>query len=178
MEEVEVVLKSRYETEADFTAALAANENPLLQTDQEFFQSLQDVYFKTMCNKWRRSLSLKTLCGIRILQYTPHSRPTVLPLNHFILQEILFACQNPSKITTDHDWINWVFNLRKPDHRHALEFVEDWSATRIAVAGGIPWILSTVVGISWSCWTHGRDIQTAFTVAGFVLTLGTSMSSC
>jgi hypothetical protein len=84
---------------------------------------------------------------------------------------VLFAYLNPSSIDTDHAWIDWVFRLRQPDRRHALEFVEGWNGTRIAVAGVTPMVLSTLVGIIWS--VMDGDVQTAFTVAGFILTAGT-----
>ena len=95
----------------------------------------------------------------------------MVPLNSFILQEVFFAYNNPSKISTDHVWIDWVFRLRQPDKRHALEFVEGWSGTRIAIAGTLPLVFSTLVGVLWSVKTG--EVQTAFTVAGFILTAGT-----
>lgn len=75
---------------------------------------------------------------------------------------------------TDHDWIDWVFRLRQRDRRHALEFVEGWNGTRIAIAGLTPLLISCILGVVWS-WQTG-DVQTAFTVAGFVLTAGTCES--
>lgn len=94
-----------------------------------------------------------------------------MPLDDFVLQEILFAYGNPNKIETSTEWIDWVFRLRQSDRRHALEFVEGWNGTRIAVAGLTPLFFSCLLGIVWS-WKTG-DVQTAFTVAGFVLTAGT-----
>lgn len=105
------------------------------------------------------------------VQYTPNSRPTVVQLDNFVLQEMLYAYKNPSKIDTYHEWIDWVFRLRQPDKRHALEFVEGWNGTRIAIAGMTPLVFSTVVGLAWSI--RSGDWQTAFTVAGFILTAGT-----
>jgi hypothetical protein len=84
---------------------------------------------------------------------------------------VLFAYLNPSSVDTDHAWIDWIFRLRQPDRRHALEFVEGWNGTRIAVAGITPMVFSTLVGIIWS--VRSGDVQTAFTVAGFILTAGT-----
>jgi hypothetical protein len=84
---------------------------------------------------------------------------------------VLFAYLNPSSVDTDHAWIDWIFRLRQPDRRHALEFVEGWNGTRIAVAGITPMVFSTLVGIIWSA--RSGDVQTAFTVAGFILTAGT-----
>ena len=93
-----------------------------------------------------------------------------MSLDDFVLQEVFYAYQNPSKITTEHEWIDWVFRLRQPDRRHAVEFVEGWNGTRIAVAGSIPLLLSTVVGIVWS--VKGGGVQNAFSVAGFILIAG------
>lgn len=64
-----------------------------------------------------------------------------------------------------------MYHLRQPDQRHALEFVEGWNGPRIAILGTIPLVFSTLVGLIWSIRTG--DWQTAFTVAGFILTSGT-----
>ena len=87
------------------------------------------------------------------------------------MQEVLYAYNHPSDFGSETDWIEWVFRLRQPDKRHALEFVEGWNGTRIAVVGSIPCILSTLVGVVWG--VRGGDAQTAFTVAGFILTTAT-----
>lgn len=100
-------------------------------------------------------------------------RPLVVPLDDLTLQEVFQAYRNPSRATSGasrEDWVGWVFRLRQPDKRHALEFVEGWDSTRICIAGTIPWLASCVVGIVWSA-VNG-DTQTAFTVAGFILTSG------
>jgi hypothetical protein len=52
-----------------------------------------------------------------------------------------------------------------------LEFVEGWNALRICVTAAVPLAVSTMLGIGWSVRTG--DVQTAFTIAGFVLTAGT-----
>ena len=99
-----------------------------------------------------------------------------MPLDDVALQEIFYAYSNPSKIEDNQfktPWIEWVYKLRKPDHRHALEFVENWDGTRIAIAGILPWLFSMIIGVVWSA--KGGDVQTAFTVAGFILTSGTRM---
>jgi hypothetical protein len=48
--------------------------------------------------------------------------------------------------------------------------------TRIAVLGSLPCIASTLVGVVWSA--RGGDVQTAFTVAGFILTVATGEFRC
>lgn len=79
----------------------------------------------------------------------------------------MYAYSRPEKVTSDHEWIDWVFRLRTPSERHAVEFVERWNSKRIAIAGALPWLGSWLVGIIWA--TMGGDPQTTFTVAGFML---------
>jgi hypothetical protein len=83
-------------------------------------------------------------------QYTPSTRPEIVPLDDFTLQEVFHAYNNPTTVTTTTSWISWVFRLRQRDRRHALEFVEGWSGTRIALIGSVPWVAVTVVGIVWT----------------------------
>lgn len=88
------------------------------------------------------------------------------------LQEVLHEYRKPpSALKHQTDWIEWVFRLRQKDCRHALEFVEDWNSSRIAMMGSIPIVAATVIGIVWAL--HWGNVQSAFTVAGFVLTVGT-----
>lgn len=99
----------------------------------------------------------------------------MVPLDDFVLQEMMYAYRNPSKLKSKDEWVKWVFRLRRKDKRHAIEFVEGWNTTRIAVAGTVPWLSSCLVGVIWA--VIGGDIQTAFTVASFILTSSSSKSS-
>jgi len=113
-------------------------------------------------------LAKKRLLTLEI-QYTPTTRPTVVPFDDFVLQEMMYAYRNPDRLFHDSDdWIKWVFRLRRKHKRHALEFVEGWNTTRIAISGTAPWLTSCLVGIIWTA--IGGDAQTAFTVASFILT--------
>lgn len=105
------------------------------------------------------------------MQYTSDTRPTPVPFDEMTIQEVLYAYNHPSEFGPETDWIEWVFRLRQPEKRHALEFVEGWKGTRIAILGIIPCVASTLVGVIWS--SQGGDVQTAFTVAGFILTVAT-----
>lgn len=91
-----------------------------------------------------------------------------------MLQEVYHAYNHASGVMSQTEWIEWVFQFRQPDKRHALEFVEGWNSKRVAVAASIPWVSSCLVGIIWTA--RGGDAQTAFTVATFILTLGTGKS--
>lgn len=95
-------------------------------------------------------------------------------MDDFVLQEMMYAYRNPDKVRTDDAWIKWVFKLRSNDKRHAIEFAEGWNTTRISIAGTLPWLSSCMVGVIWTA--TGGDAQTAFTVAGFILTSASSKS--
>jgi hypothetical protein len=87
----------------------------------------------------------------------------------------MYAYRNPDRLfDASDDWVKWVFRLRRKDKRHALEFVEGWNTTRIAISGTVPWLASCLVGIIWTA--RGGDPQTAFTVASFILTSSSSES--
>ncbi|KAH6692520.1 hypothetical protein F5X68DRAFT_201060, partial [Plectosphaerella plurivora] len=122
-----------------------------------------------MCDFFRRWFSLKSL---RAFKYTPTTRPVVVPLDDFVLQEMMYAYHNSGRLSSDIDWVKWVFRLRRQDKRHAIEFVEGWNSTRIGIAGSIPWLSSCIVGIAWTA--AGGDVQSAFTVASFILTSSSS----
>ncbi|KAF2183736.1 hypothetical protein K469DRAFT_751445 [Zopfia rhizophila CBS 207.26] len=143
----------------------------LIPSDERLFKELRKTYLKDMCGFWRRNFSLKTLRRLRLLSYTSTTRPVPVPLDEFTMQEVLWAYNHPSSFGTETDWIEWVFRLRQPDKRHALEFVEGWNPTRIAALGALPCVASTLVGVVWSA-LEG-DVQTAFTVAGFMLSIAT-----
>ena len=158
-------------------STLDLSEKPLKEIasmifdDRQFFHALHREYEQHIRGFWRRYLSLKTLRRIRVLSYTPTTRPEVVPMDDFTLQEVFYAYQHPKSIETESEWIDWVFSLRQADRRHALEFVEDWSGFRIGIVGSVPWVVATVVGVTWTA--KGGDAQTAFTVAAFILTVGT-----
>ncbi|GAA88462.1 hypothetical protein AKAW_06576 [Aspergillus luchuensis IFO 4308] len=77
---------------------------------------------------------------------------------------------HPEKLHSTDKWILWVYNLRQPDRRYALEFMESWSALKISIAVSILLVSSTALGVAWA--VVKDDVQTAFTVASFVLAAG------
>jgi hypothetical protein len=97
-----------------------------------------------------------------------------VPFDDFVLQEMLYAYLHPQTLPENDEWVQWVFRLRRKDKRHAVEFVEGWNTTRIAVAGTIPWLSSCIVGIAWTA--AGGDVQSTFTVASFILTSSSGSS--
>jgi hypothetical protein len=51
---------------------------------------------------------------------------------------MFYAYEHPERITSQTNWIEWLFRLRRRDKRHALEFVEGWNSTHIVFAGMLP----------------------------------------
>ncbi|CAM1502098.1 Fc.00g040820.m01.CDS01 [Cosmosporella sp. VM-42] len=167
LQQIQCILRSRFSDEGSFQAAIDANER-LVNTDFEFFSEMQAIFRYQMSSFFRRHFSLKSHKAFRILAYTPTKRPTIVPLDDMVLQEMMYAYRNPHKLESNDEWIQWVFRLRRKDKRHAIEFVEGWNTTRIAIAGSVPWLISWLVGIIWAA-SRG-DSQTAFTIASFILT--------
>lgn len=93
---------------------------------------------------------------------------TFLP--EYIKQDILFAYRYLQKLHSNDEWIQWVYNLRQPDRRYALEFVESWSSLKILLAISALLASSTTLGVAWA--VVKDDAQTAFTIASFVLGAG------
>ncbi|KAH7141045.1 hypothetical protein EDB81DRAFT_69686 [Dactylonectria macrodidyma] len=167
LQQVQCILRSKFPNDDNFQSTIAANPH-LVHTDAQFFDEIQRLFATKMSGFFRRYFSLKSLQAFRVLAYTPTTRPVVVPFDDFVLQEMMYAYRNPSKLESKDDWVKWVFRLRRKDKRHAIEFVEGWNTTRIAIAGTIPWLSSCLVGVLWAA--VGGDIQTAFTVASFILT--------
>ncbi|KAK4248966.1 hypothetical protein C7999DRAFT_13095 [Corynascus novoguineensis] len=167
LQQIQCVLRSLFPSDQSFETVIAANPH-LVHTDDQFFHEMRRMYSTKMCGFFRRYFSLKSLRAFRVLAYTPTTRPTIVPFDDFVLQEMMYAYRNPDRLSSEDDWIQWVFRLRRKDRRHALEFVEGWNTTRIAISGTIPWLTSCLVGVIWTA--VGGDPQTAFTVASFILT--------
>ncbi|ROV86819.1 hypothetical protein VSDG_10149 [Cytospora chrysosperma] len=160
LQQVHCVLRSRFPDDESFDKAVMANGR-LVHNDVQFFNEMRRLYISKMCGPMRRYFSLKSLRAFRILAYTPTTRPTVVPFDDFVLQEMLYAYLHPQTLPKNDDWVRWVFRLRGKGNRHAVEFVEGWNTARIAVAGTIPWLSSCIVGIAWTA--AGGDVQSAFT---------------
>ncbi|KAF2265241.1 hypothetical protein CC78DRAFT_579651 [Lojkania enalia] len=168
--QIRATSRKHFRTDEEFNDAIA-NTPSLITTDRKLFETLREKYQKDMSGFWRHYFSLKTLRRLRLLSYTENTRPKPVPLDEITMQEVLYAYKHAAEFGNETDWIEWIFRLRRPDERHALEFVEGWNGPRIAVVGTIPCIASMLVGVIWTA--RGGDAQTAFTVATFILTVTT-----
>jgi hypothetical protein len=144
-----VISRSRWNASMDPLEDWKDNPNTILN-NQKFFHALHREYQKHICGFWRRYLSLKALRQIRLSSYTPTTRPEVVSMDDLTLQEIFYEYQHLFGISTDTDWIHWVFRLRQADHRHALEFVEG-GTYRINTVGASDGCRYRMIGERWRC---------------------------
>ncbi|KAK4103374.1 hypothetical protein N658DRAFT_505733 [Parathielavia hyrcaniae] len=121
--QVQCVRRSMFSSDASFATVVETHPR-LVHADDQFFREICRLYTTEMCGFFRRYFSLKTLRAFRVLTFTPTTRPTVVPFDDFVLQEMMYAYRHPDRLSSTHDWVDWVFWLRQKDRRHALEFVE------------------------------------------------------
>ncbi|OQE17832.1 hypothetical protein PENSTE_c019G09469 [Penicillium steckii] len=169
--QIHVINKDRCATPDQFDS-LITNVKGLIKTDSQFFKTVKRTYDKKLRGIWRRLFSLKELREIRLVSFTPlDHRPVPVYIPQYTKHDILFAYRHPEKLHSTDEWIQWIYKLRQPNQRYALEFIETWSTLRIMIAVSTLLLLSTSVGVIWSILKD--DIQTAFTIASFVLAAGT-----
>ena len=73
-------------------------------------------------------------------------------------------------IRPDHHWVDWFVAFNDGDERtNGLEFIESIYAEKLLGVAVVATIAIVVVCIVWSL--KGGQLQTVFTVMGFVLTL-------
>ena len=81
----------------------------------------------------------------------------------------MHAYHHPDHLRTTHDWIDWFVDFNSdPSKTYGLEFVEGLWADKIAVVAVVATIAIIVVSVVWC--VRGGNLQTVFTVMGFVLT--------
>lgn len=105
-----------------------------------------------------------------VLQFTRNDvpkrqDPKDLPGEH----EFVHAYHHPTRLRTTHAWVDWFLDFQQDrDKTYGLEFVEGLWAEKLAVVAILVTLAIIVVSAVW-CY-YGGDLQTVFTVMGFVLT--------
>ena len=81
----------------------------------------------------------------------------------------MHAYHHPEQIRTEHEWIDFFvrFANQNPDVPIGLEFIEGLWAGKLAFIAVLITIAIIVVSIVWC--VKGGELQTVFTVMGFVL---------
>ncbi|KAK4442569.1 hypothetical protein QBC34DRAFT_23988 [Podospora aff. communis PSN243] len=81
-------MKSRFPDEQTYQSLIKDHPEYIL-TDEQLFEEMRGVYEAKMCGFFRRHLSLKSLRSLRLLSYTPTTRPVQVVLDDLVLQEMM-----------------------------------------------------------------------------------------
>lgn len=81
----------------------------------------------------------------------------------------MHAVHHPDRIRTSHEWVDWFTEFKASDRGKpvGLEFQEGLWAEKLAIIAILITIAIIVVSIVWA--VRGGQLQTVFTVMGFVL---------
>ena len=91
-------------------------------------------------------------------------------------KQFMHAYHHPESIRPDHRWVDWFVDFDTNDRRpNGLEFIEGLWADKLAAIAVIFSVAIVVVSIVWTL--KGGNLQTVFTVMGFVLTFVAGESS-
>lgn len=103
-------------------------------------------------------------------QYTPNGVPIPKdakdnPNSH----SFMHAIHHPDRIRPDHEWVDWFTQFKDNDRGKTvgLEFQEGLWAEKLALIAILITVAIIVVSIVWAL--RGGQLQTVFTVMGFVL---------
>ena len=82
----------------------------------------------------------------------------------------MHAYHHPDRIRPAHDWVDWFTDFKASDRGKpvGLEFQEGLWAEKLAIIAILITIAIIIVSIVWVL--KGGNLQTVFTVMGFVLT--------
>lgn len=82
----------------------------------------------------------------------------------------MHAVHHPDRIRPDHEWVDWFTDFKYDDRGKTvgLEFQEGLWAEKLALIAILITVAIIVVSIAWAL--RGGQLQTVFTVMGFVLT--------
>ncbi len=82
----------------------------------------------------------------------------------------MHAVHHPDRIRPDYEWVDWFSRFKADDRGKTvgLEFQEGLWAEKLALIAVLITVAIIVVSVIWV--VQGGDLQTVFTVMGFVLT--------
>ncbi|KAL9110457.1 MAG: hypothetical protein Q9227_005001 [Pyrenula ochraceoflavens] len=139
--------------------------------DCELWRDIRDTFRFDVQPPWERIISLKHVRNIVPVSYSPNGIPLKLDEEGTPdPKEFSFAYHNPEDLHPEHLWVDWFAGFDADDSRRVgLQFVEGLYADKLAFIGLLATIAIIVVSIVWC--VKGGELQTVFTVMGFVLTL-------
>jgi len=145
--------------------------DPRKTNDRELWEDIREIFRRDVQRGWRRVLGFKKVMSIVPIAFTPNGVPVkAAPEDHPESQSYMHAYHNPSTIRPAHEWVDFFVSFDSGDQRqNGLEFIEGLWADKLAATGVAGTISLIVTSIVWC--VLGGDLQTVFTVMGFVLTL-------
>ena len=89
----------------------------------------------------------------------------------------MHALHHPDRLRPAHEWVDWFVEFKAQDRGKTvgLEFQEALWAEKLAIIAILITIAIVIVSIVWAL--KGGQLQTVFTVMGFVLTGAAGKSS-
>jgi hypothetical protein len=113
--------------------------------------------------------SSNIILNLRI-QFTPNGVPVRTDPKDFPdVKQFMHAYHHPDQIRPDHRWVDWFVDFDANDKRpNGLEFIEGLWADKLAAVAVIFSVAIVVISVVWV--VKGGNLQTVFSVMGFVLT--------
>ena len=146
--------------------------------DRELWEDIRSIYRTELENPWRRFLYFKKIKLIAPITYTANGVPIKQDEKDFPdKHSYMHAYHHPDHIRTVHEWVDFFsdFRMQAPAEKTiGLEFMEGLYAEKLALVAILMSIAIVVVSIVWC--VKGGDLQTVFTVMGFVLTFAAGES--
>ena len=151
------------------TAPIRFNPNRI--NDRQLWTQIRYVFRTDLQKPWRRVLGFKKVKSIVPIGFTPNGVPTKTnPKDFPDAKTFRHAYHHPERIRPDHRWVDWFVEFDASETRqNGLEFVEGLWAEKLAAIAVVFSIAIVVVSVVWCA--LGGNLQTVFTVMGFVLTL-------
>jgi hypothetical protein len=145
--------------------------NPHRINDRQLWTQIRTIFRTELQKPWRRILGFRKVKSIVPIGFTPNGVPTkTKPKDFPDAKTFRHAYHHPERIRPDHRWVDWFVELDASEERqNGLEFVEGLWTEKLAIIAVMFSIAIVVVSIVWCL--LGGNLQTVFTVMGFVLTL-------
>lgn len=145
--------------------------NPARINDRQLWTEIRTIHRSDLQKPWRRILGFKKVKSIVPIGFTPNGVPTkTKPKDFPDAKTFKHAYHHPERIRPDHRWVDWFVELDASETRqNGLEFVEGLWTEKLAGIAVLFSVAIVVVSIVWCI--LGGNLQTVFTVMGFVLTL-------
>lgn len=145
------------------------NLNQYRTTDRELWSRIRDIYNTELRPPFLRFVSFRHVRSIVPIAFLPNGVPTRTDPKDFPeSKQLRHAFHHPESITTEHYWVDYFASFDAVDERqNGLEFIEGLWAQKLGLVAILASIGIIVASVVWCA--LGGQLQTVFTVMGFVL---------